>query len=54
MRVKNELEIKIHEDIQSEIMKYYDWVGVEYRADENEPEKTIIDFFPIFIKGYPC
>ena len=53
MRVKNELEIKIHEDIQSEIMKYYDWVGVEYRADENEPEKTIIDFFSYLYKRIP-
>ena len=53
MRVKNELEIKIHEDIQSEIMKYYDWVGVEYRADENAPEKTIIDFFSYLYKRIP-
>lgn len=53
MRVKNELEIKIHEDIQSEIMKYYDCVGVAYRADENEPEKTIIDFFSYLYKRIP-
>ena len=50
MSVKTELAIKIHEDIQSEIMKYYNQIGVTYQADENDPEKTIIDFFPIFIK----
>lgn len=53
MRVKTELEIKIHEDIQSEIMKYYDRVGIAYRADENDPEKTIIDFFSYLYKKIP-
>ena len=54
MEVKTGLARKIHEDIQSEIMKYYNRVGITYRADENAPEKTIIDFFLIFIKGYLC
>ena len=53
MDVKTELEIKIHKDIQSEIMKYYNRVGITYRADENAPEKTIIDFFSYLYKRIP-
>lgn len=53
MSVKTELAIKIHEDIQSEIMKYYNQIGVTYQADENDPEKTIIDFFSYLYKMIP-
>ena len=50
MDAKTGLARKIHEDIQSEIMKYYKRVGIIYRADENAPEKTIIDFFSYLYK----
>ena len=53
MSVKTELAIKIHEDIQSERMKYYNQIGVTYQADENDPEKTIIDFFSYLYKMIP-
>ena len=53
MEVKTELARRIHEDIQSEIMKYYNRVGITYRADENAPEKTIIDFFSYLYKRIP-
>ena len=53
MSVKTELAIKIHEDIQSEIMKYYNQIGVTYQADENDPKKTIIDFFSYLYKMIP-
>ena len=53
MDAKTELARKIHEDIQSEIMKYYNRVGITYRADENAPEKTIIDFFSYLYKRIP-
>ena len=53
MSVKTELAIKIHEDIQSEIMKYYNQMGVTYQADENDPKKTIIDFFSYLYKMIP-
>ena len=52
MDAKTELARKIHEDIQSEIMKYYNRVGITYRADENAQEKTIIDFFSYLYKIY--
>lgn len=53
MDAKTELARKIHEDIQSEIMKYYNRVGITYRADENAQEKTIIDFFSYLYKRIP-
>ena len=53
MEVKTGLARKIHEDIQSEIMKYYNRVGITYRADENAQEKTIIDFFSYLYKRIP-
>ena len=53
MDVKTGLAIKIHKDIQSEIMKYYDQVGITYRTDENDTEKTIIDFFSYLYKRIP-
>ena len=53
MDAKTELARRIHEDIQSEIMKYYNRAGITYRADENAPEKTIIDFFSYLYKRIP-
>ena len=34
-------------------MKYYNRVGITYRADENAQEKTIIDFFSYLYKRIP-
>lgn len=49
---KSELEKIIYEDIQSEIRKYYDGEGVEYK-DKEDPEDTIIDFFSYLCRLIP-
>lgn len=49
---KTELEKNIYKDIQSEIRKYYDSEGVEYK-DKEEPEDTIIDFFSYLFRLIP-
>lgn len=51
-REKTELEKNIYEDIQSEIRKYYDSEGIEYK-DKEEPEDTIIDFFSYLFRLIP-
>ncbi|SOB72689.1 Hypothetical protein EHLA_2056 [Anaerobutyricum hallii] len=51
-REKTELEKNIYKDIQSEIRKYYDSEGVEYK-DKEEPEDTIIDFFSYLFRLIP-
>lgn len=51
-REKSELEKNIYEDIQSEIRKYYDSEGIEYK-DKEEPEDTIIDFFSYLFRLIP-
>ena len=51
-REKTELEKTIYQDIQSEIRKFYDSEGIEYKCKE-EPEDTIIDFFSDLVRLIP-
>lgn len=53
MCVRTELEIKVHRDIQSEILNYYARMEIPYRADVSNPEHTIIDFFAYLYKTIP-
>lgn len=51
-RERTKLETKIYNDIQSEIWKYYNSKGVEYK-DKEEPEDTIINFFSYLYRSIP-
>ena len=53
MCAKTGLERKIHQDIQTEILNYYDRMGISYKADESAPESTIVDFFSYLYKMIP-
>lgn len=57
-RQKTELEQTIYNDIQSEIWKYYDSNGIEYKGkrkseEPEEPQETIIDFFSYLFRLIP-
>lgn len=51
-REKTKLETEIYTDIQSEIWKYYNSKGVEYK-DKEEPKDTIINFFSYLYRLIP-
>lgn len=53
MCAKTGLERKIHQDIQTEILNYYDRMGISYKTDESAPESTIVDFFSYLYKMIP-